>query len=1123
MAAAHRSTRLHGRGRKLGGSNKHAADGGLSAWVSHAQEPGTLKAELLSLLHLDSHSSPVVLPQRALQGLDRACTRPLIWLAAVPGAGKSTLARGYARLRHRPCLWLRVEDGEGAFHGQPRGDSDAHILAILAVLTRGLAALCGLPPAELPQPPADTPLALRDAIGRLFEAAAASLPQHALLVLDDVDAQGRTLRHVPLFIDLLEMGLCRLPPGRNALVLSRAPAPPVLAVLRSQGLATMLDAQALALCPDEIRQLALQHGHRELAPQTLAFMQQASAGWAAGLALLLEQPLLQVGVMPTEAVYGYFAGTVLPYLPVALLRMFDELARLRTITPALVEGLHPGADGAATLDDLCRDHGFVARCGAGDADAGTGPAYALHPMFRDALQQHALRTLGAHRLRDMDRRIAAALWTQGREDEAAELWLQHGLHAELMRRLPTIFPDWLSAPQLRRAQAWMRPRSHPAGRAQPWLDCWDGLCRVAQTPAEARELLQRAYPALTESGDALGAMGALIGIIESFINQWGDFHPLDRWIPEMSRLLEAGLKLPEDVVQRAQLALFMAMMYRQPGNPGLAPLADVMQDLAERCLHQPLRAYAAAQLLLYQCWWRGDMAAGRLVAELAPGLEAGAQHAPAVRIAWLAVQSIYGGLMITDTAQATAQLDTALALAKRSHVHLWDSLLLGQILWCSLTTGHLDVARIQVRRMARSLQPRRHLDHSYYHCLNAVLALHDADLAAMRAHAQAALRFAREAGVPWAEGVVLCAVARGQALQGDASAARISLDEAERLASSIASDTVHFDVLLARLELGFDQEQGRTGADATLAAWMQLWRRCGFHNFPWWRSEVVARLCARALEQDIETAFVRKIIRARRLLPPQDQPVPQAWPLSLHISVIDRFSITLDGRSVAASGKIPKKPLELLKLIIAQGGLGRRTELATLLWPHLDDAAGEQVLKVTLHRLRKLIGHDALLCHAGAVALDTHRCHVDLLEFFAMLERVEVAPAQHGNLLLALLRQHAGGVFTEDSGAEWAAAVRASLRRRLLLALHAGLASWRAAGAWERVLACGQFGLTLDAHDEACHLGLIEACVELDRPQDARAAQATYLHCIDRMPAANATAFAAAIPAPLDLPIAPTR
>jgi hypothetical protein len=180
-----------------------------------------LKAELLSL-HASSQSGLVVLPRQALQDLDRACTRPLIWLSAVAGAGKSTLARGYAQQRQRPCLWLRFEGGELDAHAhsahataRPESHAGAQSLARLAALTQGLAALCGMRPTELPRPAtdADDLVAQRDCIAHLFDAVAGNLPQHAILVLDDVAASGQTMGHAPLLIDLLEMGLCRLPPA----------------------------------------------------------------------------------------------------------------------------------------------------------------------------------------------------------------------------------------------------------------------------------------------------------------------------------------------------------------------------------------------------------------------------------------------------------------------------------------------------------------------------------------------------------------------------------------------------------------------------------------------------------------------------------------------------------------------------------------------------------------------------------------------------------------------------------------------------------------------------------------------------------------------------------------------
>ncbi|MHB9052301.1 MAG: AfsR/SARP family transcriptional regulator, partial [Thiomonas delicata] len=510
----------------------------------------------------------------------------------------------------------------------------------------------------------------------------------------------------------------------------------------------------------------------------------------------------------------------------------------------------------------------------------------------------------------------------------------------------------------------------------------------------------------------------------------------------------------------------------------------------------PLRAYAAAQLLLYQSWWRGDMVAARLVFELAPGPDADARPVPAALIAWTVAQSVYQGLMHGEPADAMALLDNGLALGRRSEVHAWDSLLLGQSLWCCLSTGKLAEARAFARRMARSLRPGRHLDHSYYHHLSSILALHEGDHPAMRAHAQAALRCARDAGVPWAEGIVLCAVARAQALHGDASAARLSLDEAEALAARIRSDTVHFDVLLARLELGLGQT-GTPDPDDTLRRWMGLWCRSGFTNFPWWRDAVVATQCAKALAHGIEPEFVRKIIRARRLQPPPDAPVPPSWQLPVEIRVLGPFGIEIDGRAIAASGKTPKKPLELLKLLVALGGQACKTRLAEVLWPHLDDIAAQQVLRVTLHRLRNLVGHDGIVCLAGRVSIDEHRCRVDLLGMFRDLASLEQAPGQQADLLFDLLARHAAGVFPGEPEAGWAADVRHQLRARLSACLHARTQACAAAAQWEDLAACCERGLAFDAHDAAFHHGLIQACLELGRPREARDA---YLRCVELVP-----------------------
>lgn len=75
--------------------------------------------------------------------------------------------------------------------------------------------------------------------------------------------------------------------------------------------------------------------------------------------------------------------------------------------------------------------------------------------------------------------------------------------------------------------------------------------------------------------------------------------------------------------------------------------------------------------------------------------------------------------------------------------------------------------------------------------------------------------------------------------------------------------------------------------------------------------------------------------------------------------------------------------LALLKAIIAAGA--QQVSSATLaewLWPDADGDMAASNLKVSLHRLRKLLGHDeAVLLHDSKVSLNEHLCWLDVRGF----------------------------------------------------------------------------------------------------------------------------------------------
>src|SRR5262249_60600296 len=93
------------------------------------------------------------------------------------------------------------------------------------------------------------------------------------------------------------------------------------------------------------------------------------------------------------------------------------------------------------------------------------------------------------------------------------------------------------------------------------------------------------------------------------------------------------------------------------------------------------------------------------------------------------------------------------------------------------------------------------------------------------------------------------------------------------------------------------------------------------------------------------------------------------WPIKT--KPLGRFEVLLEGEPVRFARKVQRKPLALLKALIAFGGQGVREELVMdALWPEADGDAARVALARALHRLRGLLGREpAILPQEGAPGL----------------------------------------------------------------------------------------------------------------------------------------------------------
>jgi DNA-binding SARP family transcriptional activator len=236
----------------------------------------------------------------------------------------------------------------------------------------------------------------------------------------------------------------------------------------------------------------------------------------------------------------------------------------------------------------------------------------------------------------------------------------------------------------------------------------------------------------------------------------------------------------------------------------------------------------------------------------------------------------------------------------------------------------------------------------------------------------------------------------------------------------------------------------------------------------------------------------------------------ETWPWPVKVFTLGRFEIVINERPVQFSGKAQRKPLALLQVLIALGGQRVREErLTEVLWPDADGDAAHQALATTLHRLRRLLGHErAVVRHHGAISLVPDYCWVDLWAVERIIARAEsaigrspvrdhewAASVRWTDRALVLHR----GEFLAGDPAPWAVAAGDRLRERLLRQLRKLGHLWETIGDWEEAAQCYERAVEINDCAEEFYRRLMLAYQRLDRRGDAILA---YQRCRKQLTAA---------------------
>ncbi len=936
---------------------------------------------------------------------------PVIWITAPPGSGKTSLAASYLCAAGVGSVWYQID----------KGDADPATLFFFLgeTIRKAKPAL----PWLAPELSGDVP---RFAL-RFFREYYARLPQGTVVVFDNIhDFDWANGAH------LMEIALAEVPEGITVLALSREAAPAAMARLELSGRIAHMGWDDLRLDDAEMRALA----RLDQRPQDeqRRWLQRLD-GWAAGAVMLREhvERHHQDSALPElegrDTLFRYFAGEILGRMPPASQHLLVLLSCLPGVTTVDAQRLTGDRSVARLLSSLYHSRLFIDR---------RGPAphtYHFHALFQEFLQHEA-----EHRLDPADRarmleRAGAILDAQGRTDEAVALYRDAAAFLPLAALLLGRAKDMLASGRGQSWREWAGWLPAQVHESQPWLAYWQGSSLNHIEPVAARKELARAAAAFEERGELRGRLLAVAAIVDSYIYEWADFSALPGWLAALQQGLTQldGAAIDAETQLKIHSRLTLGLFLTDPDSPAIRHSAHLAFEVISQ-VDDPAEQLAAGTFLLDYFIMMDSGIARQLFAAIRHLADC-PSIGPFYRIWWCRPAS-YQCLVEGNHAAAAQMVLQGERLATEFGLAHLRCHFRARMLMQRLAAWDLASAGALLEEMRQTVLPSRKHDVVYLRMLETSYQALRGDTMRALQTADEALRLSQEAAAgPRIRNQIYSGLACCHLLAGDLPGAGRWAEQAIEYAHG--QDKANSHCLRRFVQAHASLQSGdEAGAIATTRVLLkELHQDAGrlgmvFSCFP----QLCRQLFVLALREGIEVDYVRSLV-LRQQLPPPDRCI-RDWPWPVAVRSLGRFELVLAGEAFRPAGKVQQRPLMLLKALLIAGESGKAGHaLAAQLWPDSDDS--KAALNTTLHRLRKLLGHDgAILVSGGKVKLSDARVWTDVAAFTELCAQIECAPetAPASSLAADLLALYQGP-FLDGQEESWLLAARDRWRNQFLRAV----------------------------------------------------------------------------------------
>lgn len=995
--------------------------------------------------------------------LNEALALPVVWISGPAGAGKTCLAVSYISsvMKGKTCLWYQMDPGDA--------DPATYFYYL------GMAARKAVPKSrkQLPLFTPDYGFDIEVFSIRYFETLYSKLKAPAVLVFDNFQDAGTSA----LFHTLIKLGISRVPKGINILVLSRTDPWGGYIDLTAKNLIARIAWEDLKLTWEEIHDIASFRTEEKLQESVISDIYTKTNGWAAGVTLMLETakvcPLPEyVGSDESlEDIFDYFADEILSRVDQEFKEFLFKTALFPWMDIDSAKAITGNSAVPTLFSKLTRSQYFITRIYRPKV------AYQYHPLFRSFLLSRAREYYSPE---VMDRLIETAanfLESSGEYESATKGYAQiqdfdsvirlicanaYGLFFQgryaVIQNLLALVPDHML-------------------NQHPWLLFWKGASHVFMKPEKGRRYFETAFELFRSAGDDAGSLLSWAWVIDAAVMEFKTFEYFDPWIEAFDALRDTYNRFSDEAIKaRVAGCMFKVLFTSRPWDMELEYWAEngISPENAPDALYNNMTIWCL--LLNHYLAESGEFEKAARVLEKIRMIKKAKGHSP-LSMSLVLYSEIYWASMNGIPREAISLVEEYRQLSKNSGIKVMSFIIFGLEIVAFLDINNLDRAAVLIDSMEPLVMDMKPWERSLFYAQKARFFMCKGDYSSACVFAGMSFELSEKVRKDMPKAMTLLLDIQAAHSIGKTSRCQFSFSRLSDIVQNPDS-LLHYMTLMVKSWISFDSNDEKTGRKILEEA-LALGRTRRYVPVGSDIPKVTAFLCAKALEYGIETEYVQWIIKAKELVPQGPAIHFEAWPRPLHIKTLGRFEIYRNGNIVSFSRKAQQKPIDMLKAIIAFGGRAVSKDLISdELWPDMDGDKANQSFTVTLHRLRKLLGHPKLLVLSGGqITLQQELVWVDAFAFRYMTTvkpGTDDAGAETWRRLMGQILKVYKGPFLDVE--EWSPAIiaqRDRLRQSFLTIVTTGVVFFGDACDFKQAKTLCKAGLEREPLSESLHKRLM--------------------------------------------------